>query len=62
MNGWNLFTWLNCGFLATSAVIIFGFFCRDAGGILKGQREDPDLDPAAAPPAEKAPLPPSDQS
>jgi len=49
MNGWDLFTWINCALLAFSAIIIFGFFCRDAGGILKGQREDPNAEPDTPP-------------
>jgi len=64
MNVWDLFTWFNCGLLAFAAIIIFGFFCRDAGGVLAGQREDPELDPASAspPPGEAPPGSGPDQS
>ena len=53
MNGWDLFTWLNCALLAGSAIVIFGFFCRDAGGILKGQREDPNGESGGQPTKEE---------
>ena len=42
MNGWDLFTWISSVVLAGSAVLIFGFFLRDAGSILKGERRKPD--------------------
>jgi hypothetical protein len=35
MNGWEIFTWLSAIALAVSAVVIFGFFLRDARGILE---------------------------
>jgi len=59
MNNWDLFTWFNCVLLAGAAVVIFGFFCRDAGGILKGQREEPEGDPAAEPSGNKPAAPDS---
>lgn len=62
MNGWDLFTWFNCGLLSVAAIVIFGFFCRDAGGVLAGQREDPDGDPAPAPPEKKPPALGSDRT
>ena len=42
MNGWDVFTWLNAAALAVAAVVIFGYFLRDAGKILKreGRGED----------------------
>jgi len=42
MNGWDLFTWLNAAVLGGAAVVIFGFFLRDAKGILIGQRCEDD--------------------
>ena len=40
MNGWDLFTWLAAAALAGSAILIFAFFLRDAGAILRGERRD----------------------
>jgi len=60
MNGWDLFTWFNCVLLAGAAVVIFSFFCKDAGGILKGHREDSAGDPATAPYDGGKPAPGSD--
>lgn len=34
MNPWDFVTWLSAVLLATSAVVIFGFFARDARSIL----------------------------
>ena len=42
MNGWDLFTWISSAALAGSAVVIFAFFLRDAGAILRGKSEDRD--------------------
>ena len=42
MNGWDLFTWVSALALGGSAVLIFGFFLRDAGAILKRERRDPE--------------------
>ncbi len=42
MNGWDLFTWFNCVVLAGVAIAIFGFFLKDAKGILMGHRSDAD--------------------
>ncbi|HXV36263.1 MAG TPA: hypothetical protein VEC18_03895 [Myxococcota bacterium] len=50
MNGWDLFTWLNCVVLAGAALIIFCFFLRDVGGILAGQRRNDERDEEAAQP------------
>ncbi len=38
MNGWDLFTWFNCAVLAGTAVVIFGFFLKDARSMLTGDR------------------------
>ena len=35
MNGWDVFTWLSAAALVVGAVVIFGYFLRDAGKILK---------------------------
>lgn len=51
MNGWDLFTWLNCVVLAGAALIIFCFFLRDVGGILAGQRGGDERDIGATEPA-----------
>ncbi len=40
MNGWDLFTWISSAVLAVSAVLIFGFFLRDARGILERDRRE----------------------
>jgi hypothetical protein len=42
VNGWDLFTWFSCAALAGSALVIFGFFLRDVGDVLRGQRRDTD--------------------
>lgn len=42
MNGWDLFTWFNCAVLAGTAVVIFGYFLKDARSILTGERSDVD--------------------
>ena len=42
MNGWDLFTWIMALVLAGTAIVIFAYFLRDAGGILNRDREDPD--------------------
>jgi hypothetical protein len=50
MNGWDFFTWLNCVFLAVAAITIFGFFLKDARGILTGERSDLDGEQTEAQP------------
>ncbi len=40
MNGWDLFTWVSAAGLGLSAILIFGFFLRDAGAILRRERRD----------------------
>ena len=35
MNWWDVFTWFCSAALALSGVLIFGFFLRDARGILR---------------------------
>jgi len=36
MNGWDVFTWFNAVVLVTATSVIFLFFLRDAGKVLKG--------------------------
>jgi hypothetical protein len=42
MNPWDVFTWVSAVALAASGVVIFGFFLRDVGGILKMESRDDD--------------------
>jgi hypothetical protein len=57
MNGWDLFTWFNCVVLTTAAITIFGFFLKDAKGILTGERTDVESGQAKAQPdADPEPL------
>lgn len=42
MNPWDVFTWVSAVALAVSGVVIFGFFLRDVGGILKMESRDDD--------------------
>lgn len=42
MNGWDVLTWIMCAVLAVSAVAIFAAFLRDAGTVIRGQRDDRD--------------------
>ncbi len=44
MNGWEIFTWFCAVALAASAVVIFGFFLRDARGIIKRDLHHSDED------------------
>ena len=44
MNGWDVFTWLSAAALAASGIVIFVFFLRDAGKILRQQHDDHDED------------------
>jgi hypothetical protein len=37
MNGWDVLTWMCSAGLALTAVLIFGFFLRDAGAIIRGE-------------------------
>ncbi len=46
MNGWEIATWLAAIALAISAVVIFGFFLRDARGILNRDLHHSDEDSA----------------
>ena len=50
MNGWDLFTWLNRAVLAAAAITIFGFFLKDAKGILTSERSDAESGQAKAQP------------
>ena len=42
MNGWDVVTWFSSIALAGSAVVIFGFFLRDARSILNREMHDHD--------------------
>ena len=42
MNAWDFVTWLSSVALATSALVIFGFFLRDARSILDRKMHDED--------------------
>jgi hypothetical protein len=42
MNGWDLFTWICSVALGVSAILIFCFFLRDAGDLLKGKSRELD--------------------
>lgn len=44
MNGWDAFTWFCAVALAGSAVVIFAYFLRDLGGILRRETSDEDDD------------------
>ena len=44
MNGWDLFTWVSAVGLAGSAILIFVFFLRDAGSILRRERKKDAVD------------------
>ncbi len=42
MNGWDFFTYLMCGVLAVSAIVIFALFLRDARSIIEGSANPDD--------------------
>jgi hypothetical protein len=44
VNGWDVFTWISSAALAGSAIVIFGYFLRDAGKILNQEDDDRDED------------------
>ena len=46
MSGWEIFTWFSAIALAVSGVVIFGFFLRDARGILQRNVHQSDDDSA----------------
>lgn len=46
MNGWEIFTWFSAIALGVSAVVIFGFFLRDARGIFERNSHHSDDDSA----------------
>ncbi len=67
MNAWDFVTWLSAVVLGGSAVVIFGFFLRDARSILNREMRDQDEEPessfASVSAAEGArPAPPEDLS
>ncbi|MGH9750577.1 MAG: hypothetical protein ACRD6R_11720 [Candidatus Polarisedimenticolia bacterium] len=37
MNPWDLFTWFMVVLLGGGALIVFGFFLKDIGGVLRGE-------------------------
>ncbi|MFQ5877494.1 MAG: hypothetical protein ACE5JH_07390 [Acidobacteriota bacterium] len=49
MNAWDVFTWVMIVALAGSALVIFCFFLRDLGGILKGDGKPTDAGRAGPP-------------
>jgi hypothetical protein len=73
VNGWDVFTWLSSATLAASALVIFGFFLRDARSIFDREMHDhdqePEPEPTGSPAADTsesaatgAPAPPQDLS
>jgi hypothetical protein len=42
MNGWDAFTWFCSIGLTGSAIVVFAFFLRDIGDVLRGSRPDDD--------------------
>ena len=42
MNAWDLFTWICSAALGVSAILIFGFFLRDAGDVISGGKREVD--------------------
>ncbi len=46
MNAWDILTWISAIALAISAMVIFGFFLRDARGILDRDLHRSDEDSA----------------
>ncbi len=42
MNGWDVFTWVSSLVLAGCGIVIFAFFLKDAGEILRRERRDED--------------------
>ena len=37
MNGWDVFTWVAAVILGVSAIVVFVFFLRDAGSVIRGE-------------------------
>jgi hypothetical protein len=67
MNPWDFVTWLSAFALATSALVIFAFFLRDARSIFDREMHDHDEASESASPSESAadgtpPAPPEDLS
>jgi hypothetical protein len=48
MNPWDVVTWLSSVVLAGSAVVIFGFFLRDARSIFDREMHDQDEEPKSS--------------
>ena len=49
MSRWDVLTWVSVVILSVGSVLIFAFFLRDLGGILKGGVADDDPDRGAPP-------------
>ena len=67
MNAWDVVTWLSSIVLGTSAVVIFGFFLRDARSILNREMHDQGEEPESSSASGSAtggapPAPPEDPS
>ena len=67
MNAWDFVTWLSSIVLGASAVVIFGYFLRDARSILNREMHDQDEEPKSSSASESAaggawPAPPEDLS
>ncbi len=67
MNPWDFVTWLSSILLAASAIVIFGFFTRDARSILAREmhghdEEAKDSSSGGATPENTRPTPPQDLS
>ncbi len=64
MNAWDVVTWLSSFALGGSAVVIFGFFVRDARSILNremhGHDDEPESSSASGSAAAGATAPPDD--
>jgi hypothetical protein len=64
MNPWDVVTWIAAVALAVTAVVIFGFFLRDAGSILNremhGHDEDETKDSSPSTPERRDPEHPAD--
>ena len=48
MNAWDFVTWLSSIALGASAVVIFGYFLRDARSILNREMRDQDEEPKSS--------------
>jgi hypothetical protein len=46
VNPWDLFTYAMVGLLGGAAIVIFVFFLRDVGGVMRGKQPPTDSGPA----------------